>query len=57
MKMLINNFLVKWKINWYTFWRNWHYVKYYYYNSARHLYKTKKFRRKLKALLNIRKDN
>jgi glycine/sarcosine N-methyltransferase len=38
------------KTDWFHFWKNWHYVKYYYYNSPRHLKKTRKYHRKLRAL-------
>lgn len=45
----------KWKINWYTFWKNWHYVKYYYYGSRRHLKKTRKLQLKIRTLVRVTK--
>jgi glycine/sarcosine N-methyltransferase len=44
------NFWKSFRTGWYQFWKNWHYVKYYYYNSSRHLKKTRKYQRKLRAL-------
>ncbi|OIJ12314.1 hypothetical protein BKP35_10955 [Anaerobacillus arseniciselenatis] len=44
---------IKFKIQWYTFWRNWHHVKYFYYNSSRHLLKTRKYNRKLRSVKKI----
>ncbi|OIJ21429.1 hypothetical protein BKP45_01245 [Anaerobacillus alkalidiazotrophicus] len=36
------------KLRWYTFWKNWHHVKFYYYNSSRHLLKTRKYHRRFR---------
>ncbi len=36
--------------HWFSFWKKWHYVKYYYYNSSRHLLKTKKYSRKVRRI-------
>ncbi|QOY36530.1 hypothetical protein AWH56_002285 [Anaerobacillus isosaccharinicus] len=49
-KVNTHKFLRDFQFRWYSFWKNWHYVKYYFYNSSRHLVKTRKFRRKLRGL-------
>ncbi|RXJ00724.1 hypothetical protein DS745_11750 [Anaerobacillus alkaliphilus] len=49
-KLAISSSYTKFLIRWFSFWKNWHYVKFYFYNSPRHLLKTRKYHRKLRRL-------
>lgn len=46
----LKKYLPSIKVEWYTFWKNWHEVKFYYYGSPRHLRKIRKLQLKIRKI-------